>query len=73
MDLQAEKLKLVQAVLNIEDADLVKEIKNLLYSYHHDWFDDLSEEQQRSVMRGLAQADKGETVSHEEAISRLGL
>jgi len=73
MDLQAEKLKLVQAVLNINDINLIKEVKNLLKVRDVDWFDDLSEQQKQSVMRGLDQADKGQTISHEEAIVRLGL
>jgi predicted transcriptional regulator len=73
MDLQAEKLKLVQAVLNINDAVIIKEIEDLLKSHSHDWFDDLNEDQQQSVIRGLEQADRGETVTHREAIARLGL
>ena len=39
----------------------------------HDWFDDLTEDQQQSVLSGLEQADKGEGIPHEEAIIRLGL
>ncbi len=73
MDLQAEKLKLVQAVLNINDIDLIMEVENLLKSHNHDWFDDLSDDQQQSVIRGLEQANRGETITHEEAIIRLGL
>ncbi|HEY8927822.1 MAG TPA: hypothetical protein VIM55_01430 [Mucilaginibacter sp.] len=73
MDLQAEKLSLVQAVLDIEDINVIEEIKNLLKNRERDWFDDLTEEQQQSVMRGLEQADRGETISHEEAMKRLGL
>lgn len=73
MDLQAEKLKLVQAVLNIDDISLIKEVGNLLKSKSHDWFDDLSDDQQQSVMRGIEQADRGETITHEEAMAKLGL
>jgi hypothetical protein len=59
--------------LNIEDISLIKEVENLLKSRNHDWFDDLSVDQQASVIRGLEQADKGETISHEKATARLGL
>jgi len=38
-----------------------------------DWFDDLTEEQQQGVLRGLAQADRGDGIPHEEAMIRLGL
>jgi predicted transcriptional regulator len=73
MDLQAEKLKLVQAVLNIEDVNVVKAIEEFLIGQQMDWFDDLSPDQQASVTRGLEQADRGETITHQEAIARLGL
>lgn len=73
MDLQAEKLKLVQAVLNINDIGLIKEVGQLLKTRNRDWFDDLSEDQQQSILRGIEQADKGETITHDEAIARLGL
>ena len=73
MDLQAEKLKLVQAVLNIQDIDLVIELEELLKGHDTDWFENLDSDQQQSIMRGLDQANKGETISHKEAIARLGL
>jgi hypothetical protein len=73
MDLQAEKLNLVQAILDIEDIGLIKKVKKILKKEEHDWFDDLTEEQQQSVLRGLEQADRGETITHEEAVARLGL
>lgn len=73
MDLQAEKLKLVQAVLNINDIGPIKEVGQLLKTRNRDWFDDLSEDQQQSILRGIEQADRGETITHDEAIARLGL
>ncbi len=73
MDLQAEKLSLVQAVLDIEDMSLIKEIKRLLKNRSHDWFDDLSEDQQRSVKISLEKLDKDVGIPHQEAVARLGL
>jgi hypothetical protein len=73
MDLQAEKLKLVQAILNIDDVDMIKKVKQIFKKSDHDWFDDLTEKQQQSVMKSLEQLDRGEGIPHEEAIARLGL
>jgi hypothetical protein len=73
MDLQAEKLSLVQAILDIDDISLIKEVKKILKKKEHDWFDDLTEEQQQDVIIGLEQLDRGEGIPHEEAIARLGL
>jgi hypothetical protein len=73
MSLQTEKLELVQAILNIDDVSVLKEVKQLLNTAKDDWFDGLTDEQQQSVKTGLEQADKGQTISHKEAIVRLGL
>ena len=75
MDIQAEKLELMQAILNIEDIGLIKKVKKLIAkrAESHDWFDDLTEDQQQSIARGLEQADRGEFISHEEAIAKLRL
>jgi hypothetical protein len=73
MDIQAEKLSLVQAILDIDDAGLIKKVKKILKKREHDWFDDLTEEQQQSVDRALEQLDRGEGIPHAEAMTRLGL
>ncbi len=73
MDIQAEKLELVQAILNIDDVSVIKKIKTILKKREHDWFDDLTEEQQESIKRGLEELDRGEGIPHEEAMRRLGL
>ena len=65
MDIQAEKLELMQAILNIEDIDLIEEVKKLISGREeaHDWFDDLSDEQRASIDIGLGQADRGEFIT----------
>ena len=73
MDIQAEKLSLIQAILDIEDIGIIKKVKKILKKSEHDWFDDLTERLQQGVLRGLEQADRGETITHEEAVARLGL
>jgi hypothetical protein len=73
MDLQAEKLRLIQAILNIEDINVIKDIESLLKLEGPDWFGAISENQQQSVIKGLEQAERGETISHKEAIEKLGL
>lgn len=33
-----------------------------------DWLDELSDDQRNDVLIGLSEADRGETISHEEAV-----
>jgi len=73
MDNQDDKMKVLEDLREaVKELNLVlageKEARNA-----DDLLDELSEHQQKSVMTGLEQADRGETISHIEAITRLGL
>lgn len=72
MDLQAEKLNILQTIMNTNDEGLIMDIKAFLGERKADWFDELSGEQQKDVLEGLAQADNGETVPHAEAVKLFG-
>ena len=72
MDLQAEKLSILQAILNSNDEGLIMDVKAFLGARKSDWFDELSNEQQSDVLEGIAQADRGETVTHSEAVKLFG-
>lgn len=68
MDLQAEKLNLLQTIINSDDAGLIMDLKSILSSRKQDWFDELSDDQKNDVLTGLAEADRGEVVPHEEVV-----
>lgn len=72
MNIQAEKLSVLQQIINTNDANLIKEIKALLISRDLDWFDGLNKTHQADVIEGIAQLDKGDVFSHEEAKKRFG-
>ena len=44
------------------------DVKALLADRKNDRFEQLSEEQQNVVLDGLAESDRGETVSHNEVV-----
>ncbi len=72
MDLQIEKLNILQTIINSNDEGLIMDVKALLDDRKDDWFDQLSEEQQKDVLEGLAELDRGETVSHNEVVKLFG-
>lgn len=72
MDLQAEKLSILQAIMNIDDEGLIMDVKAFLSDRKTDWFDELNEDQQKDVLEGLAEADRGETVPHSEVVKMFG-
>jgi predicted transcriptional regulator len=76
MNIQAEKLNVLQTIVNTDDEGLIMDVKALLANRKADWFDELNNEQQKDVLEGLAQADRGETVAHAEVVklfSKWGL
>jgi hypothetical protein len=72
MDLQAEKLNILQTIMNTKDEGLILDVKAFLSDRKTDWFDELSPEQQKDVLEGLAQADNGETLPYTEVVKLFG-
>jgi len=76
MDIQAEKLSLLQTIMETNDAGLIMDVKSFLTSRKQDWFDELNDDQKNDVLTGLSEADRGETISHDEVVklfSKWGL
>ena len=72
MNIQAEKLNVLQQIITTDDIGLINDIKALISSRDLDWFDNLSESQQTDVKEGLDQLDNGRSFSHEDAKKRFG-
>jgi predicted transcriptional regulator len=72
MNIQAEKLDILQTIMNSNDEGFIMDVKAFLSSRKADWFDELSTEQQKDVLEGISQADKGETVAHAEVVKLFG-
>jgi len=72
MDLQAEKLNILQTIMSINDEGLIMDVKAFLSDRKKDWFDELSEEQKGDVIEGLKQADNGESIPHADVIKLFG-
>lgn len=71
MDLQAEKLNVLQQIINSNDESLIRDIKSLITAREFDWFEELNVNQQNDVLEGINQLDRGESFSHEEAKKRF--
>lgn len=71
MNIQAEKLNVLQQIINSDDMNPIKDIKSLINNRDMDWFDGLGKNQQNDVTEGLNQLDSGNFFSHEEAKKRF--
>lgn len=72
MNLQTEKLNLLQTILNTNDESLIMDIKTLVDNSNTDWFKHLNPIAEQDVLEGLAQADNGEVVAHSDVVTLFG-
>jgi hypothetical protein len=72
MDIQAEKLNILQAIMSTNDEGLIMDVKAILSDRKEDWFDELGEDQKKDVLEGLKQADNNETLPHSEVVKLFG-
>lgn len=65
------KYKLVEKIINTKDEVLLEEIKSLLGLSDKDFWDELTEVTKASINKGLEQSSGGETIPHEQIVSRI--
>jgi predicted transcriptional regulator len=69
MNIQTEKLDLIEWITKLNDVSVIKKLHNLKHSYSRskDWWDSLEREEIESIERGLEDLKEGRTHSHETA------
>ena len=65
MDIKAEKLDLIQWLLQLTDENVIAKIKQLR-NEDADWWDSLSAEEAEASREGLEQLDRGEGIPHSQ-------
>lgn len=78
MNLQAEKLTLIQQLIQVDDEALLLAIKKMLeFGLKHqgesqtDFWDELTEEQKSRVEESIRQLEAGQGIPHEEVMASL--
>ncbi|MBE0570856.1 MAG: hypothetical protein IH618_04860 [Ignavibacteriaceae bacterium] len=67
MNLDNEKLKIINWIANLSDESIIYKIKLLREQEKNtDWWDEISEAEKASIKRGLEDAKAGRVVPHEE-------
>lgn len=72
MDIQAEKLNLIQWLADLTDEGIISKIKNIQRekTQASDWWDEISEEERNEIKEGIAQADRGELTPHKQVMEK---
>ena len=73
MDIQLEKYKLMEWLVNLKDESIISKLKNIKngLSTSSDWADDVSETERLLVKAGLKDMDEGKTFTHEQVMKEI--
>jgi hypothetical protein len=62
-----EKLELIQWLSTLEDDSMIKKLMQFRKEETKDWWKSVSEEEEKSIEKGISEADNGELKSQAEA------
>jgi hypothetical protein len=72
MNLQAKKLELVELIIKTEKPTLLKKVEEIFKKEKAvDWWDEISEAERKTINQGLAEADRGKLIPHEEVMKEV--
>ncbi|MGW8123278.1 hypothetical protein ACV07N_11515 [Roseivirga echinicomitans] len=70
MDIQAEKLRLIEWLASLKDSNTISELVAFKKTKEIDWWDEISEDEKTEIQEGLAQADRKELTPHDQVMSK---
>ena len=70
MDIQVEKLNLIKWLTEVEEPSVIKQFIALKNEQQKDWWDEISEDERAGIEESLAEADRGDVLSHEEVMAK---
>jgi len=70
MDIQAEKLELIEWLSKLKDTSTIKEIKAIRKEKEADWWETLSKEQKEDIEAGLSDLESGRKKNFTKVMSK---
>ncbi|MCB0801983.1 MAG: hypothetical protein KDB74_02695 [Flavobacteriales bacterium] len=72
MSVQAEKLKLIEWLVGLQDKSILERLKWLKEDANSatDWWDEISQTEKDSIERGLKDSQAGNTIPHDQVKAR---
>lgn len=64
IDLQNKKIELIQWLSTLEDQSLIDKLMKLRKKEKTDWWSEISIDEQKSIERGIHDAENGKLTSH---------
>ncbi len=75
MGYEVIKLELIEWFTKLQDVSTLKYLKLVKDSKisNHDWWNDLTEDQKKSIERGMKEGKEGKIIAHKGVIKRYGI
>lgn len=70
MDLQAEKIRLIEWIAGLNDAVTLQEFIELKKQKEEDWWDQIDEQERVEILEGLSEASSDQTTPHDQVMSK---
>ena len=70
MDIQTEKLELIEWLSKLSDTSTIKELKAIRKGKEADWWDSLSKAQKEDIEAGLSDLDNGRKKSFHKVMAK---
>lgn len=67
LDIQKKKIELIQWLTTLEDSSIIQKILDLRIKESKDWWEEISEEERKSIDKGISEAEEGKLKPHSEA------
>ena len=64
INLQNKKIELIQWLSTLNDPSLIDKLMTLRIKEKSDWWNEISTEEQRSIEKGIQEANKGQLTAH---------
>jgi predicted transcriptional regulator len=72
MNLHEKKLEIVQLILNTEKPSILEKVEAVLKKEKiTDWWNEISEAEQKAIEKGFSEADSGKMIPHEEVMKEV--
>ncbi|MDC9722588.1 MAG: hypothetical protein PSN34_07420 [Urechidicola sp.] len=71
MDIQATKIELVKAILEIDNKEIIQKISYYLKKEQVDFWDELTSLQQDEIKKGIEELDNKKRISYESFLKKI--
>lgn len=71
MDIQLEKYKLIEWLMNLKDESIISKIKELKKGDDSEWLDNVSESEKIFIQAGLKDIQEGHVFSHDQVMEEI--